>query len=107
MEKEIIKAYKKYSYPGAQKLYQIIKQEGIQATLKQVKEVVAKQAAFQLHKKQKKKLERHMIAYAPNEKWLIDLLDMQNYARQNKGYRYILLGIDVFTREAFAIPSER
>ena len=30
------------------------------------------------------------------------LLDMQNFSRQNKGFRYILLCIDVFTRRGYA-----
>lgn len=104
MEQKILNAYKRYSYPGAQKLHQLLKQEGIKATLKQVKGVIAKQTTYQLHKKQAKKVKKHMVAFLPSHKWLIDLLDMQNYARENKGYRYILLGIDVFTREGFAIP---
>jgi hypothetical protein len=32
----------------------------------------------------------------------MDLLDMSNYSRQNKGYKWILLAIDTFTIKAYA-----
>ena len=34
----------------------------------------------------------------------IDLLDYKNYSHQNKGYKYILIAVDIFTRQAFAAP---
>jgi hypothetical protein len=36
--------------------------------------------------------------------WFADILDMSNYSRQNKGFHWILLCVDTFTRMAFAEP---
>ena len=34
----------------------------------------------------------------------IDLLDYQKYSKQNKGYNFILIAVDIFTRLAYACP---
>ena len=36
--------------------------------------------------------------------WTADLLDIHQYARQNKGYKFILVVLDIFTRYAWARP---
>ena len=100
---KIIKYYNEFAYPSSQNLYTIMKEAGEKVTSKEVQQVVNEQLASQLHKKQKVKISSHMVAYFENEKWLMDLLDMQIFAGSNKGYRYILIVVDVFTRKGFAI----
>ena len=39
-----------------------------------------------------------------DEQWSIDLADMQLISRQNKGYRYLLCVIDVFSKFAWVKP---
>ena len=39
-----------------------------------------------------------------DEIWQGDLVEMQLYARENKGYRYMLTVIDVFSKYAWAVP---
>ena len=39
-----------------------------------------------------------------DEQWQADLADMGNYMKENGGYRYILMVIDVFSRFGFARP---
>lgn len=39
-----------------------------------------------------------------DETWQADLVEMQPYSRENKGYRYMLTTIDVFSKYAWAIP---
>ena len=39
-----------------------------------------------------------------DDQWGIDLCDMQDVARSNDGYRYILTCIDVFSKYAWAVP---
>ena len=34
----------------------------------------------------------------------IDLLDYQKYSKSNNGNKYILIGVDIFSRMAFAEP---
>jgi len=47
---------------------------------------------------------RKYKASGPNHLWQMDLMEMIPYASINKGYRYILTCIDVFTRFAHAEP---
>ena len=44
------------------------------------------------------------MASRPNERWAIDLIDMNRYSKQNKNYRYILTCIDHFSRYVWARP---
>ena len=42
-----------------------------------------------------------------DETWQADLVEMIPYARDNKGYRYLLTIIDIFSKYAWAIPVKR
>lgn len=42
-----------------------------------------------------------------DESWQADLVEMIPYARENKGYRYMLTVIDVFSKYAWAVPVKR
>ena len=61
--------------------------------------------ANELHKPIRKKF-RKRIVFAKNVDsiWAADLVDMQYYARTNRGYKYILMIIDVFSKYGWAIP---
>ena len=43
-----------------------------------------------------------IIALGLGDSLQVDLLDLSNYKSKNKGYRYILLVVDVYSRYAFA-----
>ena len=70
--------------------------------LNQMIEVVENEKPYQLHKKTKSTVQAHMVAFRENQIWLADLLDMSNYSKDNKGMKWILLVIDVFTRQCYA-----
>lgn len=100
--------YKDYNYPAVGKFYSILKGEGLKYTLKEVKDFVEAQNVAQVHKavnKQRKKL-MSIVANAPNEIFQIDLLDYTKYSKQNKGFKWILICVDVFTRKAFTAPMK-
>ena len=62
----------------------------------------------ELHKSVRKNFKkRRVVAYKSNDIWAADLVDMQYYAKTNKGYRYILMIIDVFSKYGWAIPLKR
>ena len=42
-----------------------------------------------------------------DETWQADLVEMIPYARDNKGYRYQLTIIDIFSKYAWAVPVKR
>ena len=62
----------------------------------------------ELHKPVRKNFKkRRVFAAKSNDIWAADLVDMQYYAKTNKGYRYILMIIDVFSKYGWAIPLKR
>jgi hypothetical protein len=56
---KIQEIYKKYNRPGAQKLFQLAKNEGLNITLKQVQEFLGGRSEEQQLKETKKKLSRN------------------------------------------------
>lgn len=59
----------------------------------------------ELHKPARKSYPRRKFEVRGlDETWQADLVDMQAYSQQNKGYKYILTVIDVFSKYAWAIP---
>ena len=61
--------------------------------------------AYTKHKPVIRKFQRNkVIVGGMNEQWQIDLMDMQKLAKYNKGFKYILTVIDVFSKYAWAIP---
>ena len=63
------------------------------------------QPTYSLHKPIRKRFDtRKYMTAGLNELWQMDLMEQIPYARINKGYKYILTCIDVFSRYARAIP---
>ena len=59
----------------------------------------------ELHKPKRKNYPRRkiLVNYI-NEIFAADLVEMQKFAKLNKGYRYLLTCIDIFSKFAFVIP---
>ena len=61
--------------------------------------------AEELHKPIRKKFRKRVVlAKGVDKIWAADLVDMQAYSRENQGYKYILMVIDVFSKYGWAIP---
>lgn len=59
----------------------------------------------ELHKPVRKRFKkRKVFARETNDIMAADLVDMQYFAKANKGFRYILMVIDVFSKYGYAIP---
>ena len=59
----------------------------------------------ELHKPVWKKFRKRILfVRGIDEIWAADLVDMQYYTLTNKGYKYILMIIDVFSKYGWAIP---
>ena len=98
------KLYKIYNYPSGARFYQILKENDIKASHTQVKEFIAKQNVHQVLKPvfHHKTADQYIVGIAPNNQWQIDLLDYYKYSSANKGIKYILICVDIFTRKAYA-----
>jgi hypothetical protein len=98
--------YREYNYPSLKRFSEILKEKGLKKSQKEVKDFIETQKVGQLHKpvqKVKRNL-KHITSSSPDEIWQIDLLDYQKYSRQNRGFKYIFICVDVFTRQARAEP---
>ncbi|XP_015601788.1 uncharacterized protein LOC107270880 [Cephus cinctus] len=49
---------------------------------------------------------RHVDVRGLDETWQADLVNMSAYARENRGYRYLLTVIDIFSKFAWAVPTK-
>ena len=62
-------------------------------------------SADEFHKPIKRNFPRRsVIVFSKDELWSADLVDMQAFSSFNKGFKYILTVIDVFSKYAWAIP---
>jgi len=60
--------------------------------------------ADELHAPVRKKFHRRsVISYGVDDVWSCDLVEMQEWSRQNKGYRYMLNAVDVHSKFAWSI----
>lgn len=63
------------------------------------------QIASELHRPARRVYKRrHVIVKKLDETWEIDLVDMQQYSKQNKNFRYLLTAIDTFSKFGFGAP---
>ena len=110
MDNDIETFYKKFNYPSSvPKLLKLVKAEGITATSKDIQTFfLNKRVAVQQTKiiKQKKSSQGKMISFKAFDLLGIDIYVLLKYAKQNKGYGYILAIVDVFTRKCFCYPMK-
>ena len=58
-----------------------------------------------MHKPVRRKFPRRKVeVYSVDDIWGADLVDMQEWSRVNKGYKYMLNVIDVFSKYAWSVP---
>ena len=103
---DIESLYKQNNFPSRKRLHEILRENNIKATYKQVSEFVDRQAINQLHKQKRNMVSKqHQISsFKVNDEWQIDLLDYSKYSYKNKGFKWLFICVDVFTRKAFIEP---
>lgn len=61
--------------------------------------------AEELHAPARKKFTRRkVISLFKDDLWQADLIDMQSHSKQNKGYKFVLIVIDTFTKYVWVEP---
>lgn len=89
---------------GINAFYDSVRKMFVGITRKDVTAFLRKQEEYQLTFVKKKTVQKPIFATYSNERWGCDLIDMNQYLKHNKQYRYILTVIDFFSRKAFATP---
>ena len=69
------------------------------------RELLAGVLSYTLHKPRRKRFATlPTLTFGIDEQWQMDLVDMQKFSRYNKGVKYLLTVIDVFSKRAWAEP---
>ena len=96
-------------FQSKERLYHRAREEGLGVTRKMVDEWLKEQDAYTRYKPIVRKLPSYRKTWVRNlgEQIQMDLVDMQKYSRENKGFKWILTSIEILSRFAFAIPVYR
>ena len=87
-------------------VYRAVKEKGkSKISCKQVQDWLSQQDVYTLHKPagRHNKTSR-VIVFNIDEQFQADLVDVQNLSRYNKGYKYLLTCIDIFSKYAWVVP---
>ena len=110
MEKKLASVYLDPSHPasfgGVDAVYRVIKEQGeTDISRKDVQDWLSQQDVYTLHKPARRRYKRsRVIVSGINAQFQADLADVQNLSRYNKGYKYLLTCIDVFSKYAWTVP---
>jgi hypothetical protein len=106
---DLEKYYKKYNFPASSTFVKQLKNEGIKTTKKEIDEFIGKRVEQQktIIKNERKKTLGKIVAYRPLSLIQMDIYVMAKYVKDNKGYKYILCMIDVFTRKVWAYKMKK
>lgn len=87
---------------GIKTFYDKIASKYLNIKRKHVQEFLTHQSTYQLSYPEKKPVNKPIIGNYPNQRWAIDLIDMSIYEGYNKHKKWILTGIDYFSKKVFA-----
>jgi hypothetical protein len=89
---------------GIQSFYNKVNANYLNVRRKDVQEFLTRQTVYQLNKPEQKPINKPIVGKYPNNRWAIDLIDMTKFEGYNNGYKWILTGIDYFSKYVFATP---
>ena len=106
---DLEKYYKKYNFPASSTFVKQLKNEGIKITKKEVDTFLGTRVEQQqtIITNERKKTLGKIVAYRPLSLIQMDIYVMAKYVTGNKGYKYILCMIDVFTRKVWAYKMKK
>jgi len=89
---------------GIQSFYDKVNSQYLNITRQDVDDFIKKQSIYQITKQEVKPVNKPIVGKYPNNRWAIDLIDMNIYHGHNKQKKWILSGIDYFSKKVFATP---
>ena len=93
------------SFSGIGKLQQALKDKGVRLSQKQIKSWLAEQDTYTALRETKSVQERpHVIVYGKDQQWDADTANFVSWEKENDGFSYFLLCIDIFTRYVWTYP---
>ena len=74
-------------------------------TVKRAREVLERDLGYTLHKPRRRRFPTTpVVVFGIDEQWTADLIEVINIAKYNRGYRYLLTVVDVFSKHAWVQP---
>ena len=104
MNDAVREVFEELNRPSAQRLKQVLRQRGVPFDAATVDAVVSRSTEKQLQAPAYKYQGKIPGGTGPNARWAIDTINLTS--RASKGYRYIVVAQDIFTRRVMAAPSE-
>ena len=100
--------YEAYNFPSVNKLYTLLRDDKHDVKKKDIEDYLNKKEEVQIFKEAKKSKKKlgHITSMQPNFSWQIDIYYLMKYYKANKGFKYILACIDIFTRKLYCIPMK-
>ena len=93
------------SFASIKSLYENAKKENPNVSLEEVKQWLSEQLTYTLHRPVVRKFKtRPVVVYNMDEQWQADLVDLSKLSRYNKGYKYLLVVIDVLSKFLWVEP---
>ena len=94
------------SFGGLDAVYRAVKGKGKnKISRKQIQDWLSQQEVYTLHKPARRHYKRsRVIVPGIDAQFQADLVDVQNLSRYNKGYKYLLICIDIFSKYAWVVP---
>ena len=97
-----------YAYSTATKLYREAKRHLPAITLGQVEDWLKSQETYQRFAQSKHKFQRAtFIEPRPGRTWTADLADMSKLAKENKGYKWLLVVCDMASRFLIGLVPQK
>ncbi len=93
------------SFGGVNALWRRAQEQGHKISRERVKQFLAKQDAYSLHRDRRHRFKRNpTIVGGIDRQWQADLADVHSIAKHNDNIIYILTVIDCFSKFAWAVP---
>ena len=88
------------SFSGPDKLYRFVRKDGKYVLSKyKIRKWLQRQEAYSLQRAVRRRLKRNkVITTGIDDQWDADLMDMSKYAKENDGFTFILVVIDIFSK---------
>ena len=91
---------------GAEKLYDKAVKSGLEVTRKEAQQFVKSQASAQVFQTRPKS-DGKVVATGRLKSWQVDIMDFKQFSEKvNKGFKFVLVAVDVFDRTMKAAPMK-
>lgn len=86
---------------GIVNFYKYVCSKYINITRKDIEDFLKDQPEYQMNQRITHRVNKPIIAKAPNSIWGVDLIDLSKYSGHNNFFKYVMLVVDTFSRKVW------